>query len=253
MNIIFRADDLGMCQGVNYGIEKTVKEGVVTCVGMMPNMPDAQHGYALIKDQTHISLGQHTNICLGTPLSDPKLIPSLIDPTTNQFCSSKEIRARTEDLVVFEEAVIEIEAQYQRFVQITGKKPEYFEGHAVMSANFFKALEYVAKQHDLFYCNPLDPTWCEETKIFCRMLPNCIGNPSYDPFAYVLEEGTSFYEEHQKECVMMVFHPGYIDAFLMKHSTLVEARPLEVELLSSQVLKDWIKDNSYTLCNFQTY
>lgn len=252
MKVIFRADDLGMSEGVNYGIEKAVKDGIVMCVGMMTNMSSAEHGYQLIKDQTHISLGQHTNICLGTPAADPALIPSLVDPITKQFCSSKEIRARKEDKVVFEEAVIEVEAQYQRFLAITGRKPDYFEGHAVMSVNFFKALEFVAEKYDLFYCNPLDPTWCKQTGIDCRMLPDCIGNPNYDPFAYVLEDGKAFYEEHKDGTVLMVFHPGYIDAFLMKHSSLVEGRPLEVEMLSSQTIKDWIEDNQYTLCNFQT-
>lgn len=39
--------------------------------------------------------------------------------------------------MVFEEALIEIEAQYDKFIELFGKKPDYFEGHAIASDNFF--------------------------------------------------------------------------------------------------------------------
>ena len=148
MKLIMRADDLGFSEAVNYGIEKTIREGVITSVGIMPNMDYAKHGYELIKDYD-IALGQHTNICVGKPLTNPKLIPSLVQEN-GEFCSSKEIRARKEDLIRVEEAEIEIEAQLQRFIEITGKTPDYFEGHAVFSENFFIALKNVAKKYGLF-------------------------------------------------------------------------------------------------------
>ena len=77
MKLIMRADDLGFSEGVNYGIYKSVVDGVITSVGMMPNMASAKHGYELVKD-LDIALGQHSNICVGKPLSAPKLIPSLV-------------------------------------------------------------------------------------------------------------------------------------------------------------------------------
>ena len=82
MKLIMRADDLGFSDGVNYGIYKSVVDGVITSVGMMPNMASAKHGYELVKD-LDIALGQHSNICVGKPLSDPKLIPSLVQKNGN--------------------------------------------------------------------------------------------------------------------------------------------------------------------------
>ena len=98
MKLIMRADDLGFSEAVNLGIYKAVKEGVITSVGMMTNMEHANHGYELVKD-FDIALGQHTNICAGRPLTDPKLIPSLVQEN-GEFCSSREIRSRKEDTVV---------------------------------------------------------------------------------------------------------------------------------------------------------
>ena len=73
MKVIIRADDLGFSEGVNYGIQKACRDGLVSNVGLMTNMPSARHGYQLVKDM-NIALGQHTNICVGRPLTDPRLI-----------------------------------------------------------------------------------------------------------------------------------------------------------------------------------
>ena len=90
MKIIFRADDLGFSEAVNYGIRKAIVDGVITCTGLMPNMPYAAAGYALVKD-TGVEVGQHTNICVGRPLTDSARIPSLVQPS-GEFCTSREIR-----------------------------------------------------------------------------------------------------------------------------------------------------------------
>ena len=76
-------------------------------------------------------------------MTNPELIPSLVDENGN-FKSSKQFRAAKEDFVVFEEVVLEIEAQYQNFSLIWASA-RLFEGHAVASSNFFKGLETVAE------------------------------------------------------------------------------------------------------------
>ena len=78
--LLLRADDLGYSEAVNYGIAKTVREGLIRSVGLMPTMPAARHGLALLEGMD-ICLGQHTDICIGRPAADPALIPSLVDET----------------------------------------------------------------------------------------------------------------------------------------------------------------------------
>ena len=154
MKIIFRADDLGFSEAVNYGIRKAIVDGVITCTGLMPNMPYAAAGYALVKD-TGVEVGQHTNICVDRPLTDSARIPSLVQPS-GEFCTSREIRARKQDTIVLEEVELEIQAQLDRFRAITGRDPAYFEGHAVMSPNFFQGLKNVAARNGLLYCDPVE-------------------------------------------------------------------------------------------------
>jgi predicted glycoside hydrolase/deacetylase ChbG (UPF0249 family) len=78
VKLIIRADDIGYSEAVNYGIYKSVKDGLVASAGLMPNMPYAKHGLDLLEG-FDVSIGQHTNMCLGKPCADPALIPSLVD------------------------------------------------------------------------------------------------------------------------------------------------------------------------------
>ena len=175
MKIMVRADDLGYSRGVNYGIYDTVKKGVIKNIGFMVNMPDSVDGYELVKD-LDICLGQHTNVCIGTPISDPKLIPSLVDEN-GQFKSSRTYRQSKEDFVVLEEAIIEIEAQYERFKE---------------------------------------------------MVENA----------------------HDDGCDLLVCHPGYLDAQILRTSSLTLDRTKEAEMLCSKELKDYLKEHDIHLYTY---
>ncbi len=249
MKLILRADDLGFSEAVSLGILKAVKDGLITSVGMMPNMPSASYGYQLVKDYD-IALGQHTNICVGKPLSDSSLIPSLVQPN-GEFCSSKEIRSRQEDTICVEECEIEIEAQLKRFQEITGRNPDYFEGHAVFSKNFFIALENVAKRHHLFFCNPnLDLKWEEEHQLY--------GLPFFKEDERGLYNPSEYMQEHLEKiksnpCSVAIFHPGYLDQYILTHSSFTHIRAMECAFLCSDWLKQWVKDNNIELVDFRNY
>ena len=95
--LLVRADDLGYCEAVNYGIARAVKDGIVRSVGVMPNMEWAEHGVRLL-DGTDVTFTVHANICQGKPITDPKLIPSLVDG--DEFKDKSLYRESKEDFVV---------------------------------------------------------------------------------------------------------------------------------------------------------
>ena len=102
---------------------------------------------------------------------------------------------------------MEIEAQYLRFKEITGKDPDYFECHAVISQNFFIALRNVAKKYGLFIRN--------------------------------------------HDVSVMVFHPGYLDQYILTHSSFTLIRAMECDFLCSSWLKDWLKEYQIELTDFR--
>lgn len=127
----------------------------------------------------------HTNVCLGKPCADPAKIPSLLDENGNLKSSRtyREAWKRGEEITNLDEMVIEIEAQYHRYLELVGEKPHYFEAHAVMNANLSKGLAIVAEKYDLPYLptsfEPTGTPFCGHTLITCMDSMK----PGYDPFA----------------------------------------------------------------------
>ncbi len=248
MKLVLRADDLGISQGVNYGIQKSIQDGLITCVGIMPNMEDAIHGYSLIKD-LDVCIGQHTNICLGKPVLDSKLIPSLVDKN-GYFYTSHDINNRPNDTIDVGECELEIEAQVLRFQEITGYMPKYLDGHAVFSMHYLEALERIAEKYNLFYVNPLDDNWSLAHGMKSLGYINLDENGLYNPRKY--------FEKHlddikKNQCSIAVFHPGYLDQYILTHSSYTLIRPMECEFLCSDWLKKWIQDNEIELIDFHHY
>ena len=246
--ILIRADDLGWTEAINYGIAKSVVDGIIRSVGLMPNMPAARHGLELLKD-VHVCLGQHTNICVGRPLTDPSRIPSICqeDGSLKPSRAYREAAKRGEDFVVLDEVVLEIEAQYQRFVELTGQQPHYFEGHAVASPNFFKGLEIVAERHSL----PLLPFSMEEPIRFrSKLLYMSMDSmkPDYDPFQSL--KAAALRDYGPDGCCMFVCHPGYLDDEVLRTSSLTIPRTQEVAMAIAPETYQWLDENEIEVITY---
>ena len=244
--LLLRADDLGYSEAVNLGIEKSIRQGLIRSLGVMVNMPATLHGVDLIRD-CDIALGVHVNICAEQPLSDPDLIPSLVDEK-GYFKSSKTYRSTTDDFVVFDEVIIEIEAQYHRFLKLFGRKPDYFEGHAVASAQFFKGLEYVANKYQLKYSGfPMDDKSIRVGDSLVAFHMESL-QPNYDPFVLLQKMVASASDEVVQ---MGIFHPGYLDQYILTHSSLLQERCLEVEVLTNPAIKSILDQAGVDLIDYR--
>lgn len=236
--LLIRADDLGFSEGINYGIEKSVKDGMIRSVGFMVNMPASEHGYNLIKDE-NVCLGLHTNISTGYPITDKELIPSIVDEK-GKFKSSSVYRNTEKDVVDLDEVLLEVEAQYLRFVEITGKKPRYFEGHAIQSDNFTKAMEIIANKYDIDFL-PVSfdgPTRFRNTNLYVSMDAM---DSAYDPYHSLKRDALKTYPNNG--ICMFVCHPGYLDDYVLNNSSLTIPRTKEVEMVCSDEIKEWLINN----------
>ena len=243
--LLVRADDLGYSEAVNYGIAKTVNDGFIRSVGVMTNMPTVKSGLALMK-RKDLCLGLHTNICVGRPITDPALIPS-ITTESGEFKPSSEYRSAEEDFVNLDEVVLEIEAQYRRFKELTGEEPHYFEAHAVKSDNLFKGLVIVAERHNLplLPCALDGPVTFRTTKMISAMEA---GDPGYDPFETL--KRLSLRDYGDDECPMMVCHPGWLDQYILTHSSMTLSRTKEADMLCDPAVKTWLDGNDIKLVTY---
>ena len=246
--ILIRADDLGWTEAINFGIAKSVTDGVIRSVGLMPNMPAAQHGLDLLKG-VDVCIGQHTNICAGRPLTDPARIPSICTES-GEFKPSRAYREaakRGEDFVVLDEVILEIEAQYRRFVELVGEKPHYFEGHAVASPNFFKGLEIVAEQHRLPYLafSMDEPVRFRNKSLYISMDSMM---PDYDPFESLKKAALADYGDDG--CAMFVCHPGYLDDEILRTSSLTIPRTKEVAMAIAPETRRWLEEHEVKVVTY---
>lgn len=137
--LIINADDFGMSEAINYG--------VVSSTTLMPNMESAEHAAKLSKDYPDLFIGQHTNLVLSKPCSNPKDIPTLVDEN-GFFYPSSDYRTGKR-VLQYDDVKKEIVSQMERFKEIFGHYPSYIEGHAVFGEALNKALVNVAKEYKI--------------------------------------------------------------------------------------------------------
>lgn len=242
--LILRADDLGFSEGVNLGIEKSVRDGLIRTVGVMTNMEASEHGVKLLSGRK-LCWGLHTNISAGRPLSDPEKIPSL---TTEDgfFKTSKVYRSTEEDLVNLDEVILEIEAQLARFRELVGEDPHYFEGHAVRSQNFNKGLQMVAERHGLRYLemNPDAPVPFGRSMLYLHMESM---KPNYEPMNAIR---TMQFHLGEGEADFFICHPGYLDAAILRMSSLQIPRTQDLELAVSRELREYVEEEEIQMLTY---
>ena len=239
--ILVRADDLGYSEAFNYGLARAVKSGIVRSVGVMTNMEWAEHGVRLL-DGTDVTFTVHANICQGKPLTDPALIPSLVGEN-GEFKDKELYRGAKEDFVVLEEAVLEVEAQYLRLAELTGRKPYMVEAHAVPSNNFMKAIVLVAQKHGVEHMKfgPKGPMIGATTMKFSMDS----GNPDYNPFESFKKAASQPMAED--EAALMVLHPGFVDEYVLTTSYITTQRALEVAFAVNPEVPQWCEENDVKL------
>lgn len=246
--IIVRADDLGYSEAVNLGILKTVRAGIINNIGIMVNMPTSKAAVQSLLKITHkpLDLGLHVVICTGQPIVNANQVPSLTTDT-GEFKPSKVYRNSVEDFVDLDQAIVEIEAQYARFVELVGRKPDYFEGHAVVSDNFVKALKIVAQRHQLRFLEyhfDDSPTLLNHQKLYLEMKSM---QPNYNPWKTLQ---TTALTHHDDGYEVMVCHPGYLDDFILTHSSLTIPRTQEVAMLCAPQTRIWLWDHDVELIRY---
>ena len=243
--ILVRADDLGYSEAFNYGLARAVKSGIVRSVGVMPNMEWAEHGVRLL-DGTDVTFTVHANICQGRPITDPSLIPSLVDE--NGFFKDKSLyREAKEDFVVLDEVVMEVEAQYNRLVELTGKKPFMVEAHAVPRANFNKAIAMLNQKYGLILMG-FDPSRGPKIGNHVMKFSMDSGNADYNPFESFKK--AAMLPQAEDECTMMVLHPGYVDEYVLTTSYITTQRALEVAFAINPDVPKWCEENGVKLMTY---
>ena len=241
--LLLRADDLGFSEAVNCGIAKTVREGLIRNCGVMVNMDATRHAVELFRDLP-CCFGLHCNVSVGRPLCPPDQVPTLVDGS-GEFFSGSYYRKAREEFASAEDFYRELTAQYRRFLELFGRKPAYFEAHAVESRNLALALERVAEENGLFY----QPAFRDFTLCGTYVIntPNHSMEPDYDARTALKLELS---KAREGSCHLYVCHPGWLDAYLLAHTSLTLPRVDEADMLCDPAIWDWLAEQGFTLTTY---
>ncbi len=254
MKLIVQSDDYGITPGVSQGIIYGIQHGIVRNTGLFSNMPWSEECVEWIKPYLNeIAFGIDLNISTGSSLLGYDKVPSLCHED-GSFYTSKENRAldtdeNDHDHIVYEEVYMEFEAQIQKYIELVGKVPDYIHWHAYTTPTIIKASKDLAKKYDCIYSMELEKM--EGMK--------CAGMGWYQfggPEKQLTEDLTSYIVNDvdgllENAYGYLVTHCGWADAPLFQLSSFNTCRTKDLEALTSNEVKQWIKENGVELITYK--
>ena len=141
MKLLVQADDFGFTKATTYGAVEGIDHGILTCSGLFTNIPTSEF-----------------NITNGICVSNPSEIPHLVNENGEFIRSNirlEDPRFETEkgrrEMFPYDEVYRELIAQYEKFIELTGRKPRYLQSHSLSHENYIDAIRNLAEVEGLPY------------------------------------------------------------------------------------------------------
>ena len=255
MKLLVQSDDYGITPAVSLGIIDAIRNGIVRNTGFFANMPWARECVELIRPYLdQICFGIDLNASAGAPVLPPAQVPGLVQENGNFLTSSMNRALDTEennfDHVNYEEIYREFDAQIQRFIEIVGKAPDYIHGHAYGTKTTWRAMEELAEKYD----RPFSVSILNNEKMKSGTMEwYRFGNEMQAQFqddikACILEDRMGFLDA---EYGNIVTHCGYMDMKLFDYTSFTVYRIKDLEAMTSDAVKAWVKDNKVELITYR--
>ena len=264
MKLLVQGDDYGFTKGVTYGMIDAIDNGILTCTGMFANMEIAPWAVEFIKARPNFCFGIDFNLVAGPSCAAAEKIPHLVDENGRLIRSSVRIhdpRWQSEEgraeLFPYEEVYTEIKAQYDQFVELTGRRPGYLNGHSIVAETMLKAIRKIADEEDLpfafdfmqfaFTTFSLPEDEDEKNNASVSKVFDAKAQLKKDPLGKFLR-----YKEEilNHEYVMAGGHPGYVDADLFALTSLSIERCKDLEFVTSPLMKAFVGENQVELIDY---
>jgi hopanoid biosynthesis associated protein HpnK len=127
--LILNADDFGLTRGVNEGIVRAHRDGILTSATLMANGDAFDHAVQLARATPSLGVGCHLVLIGGKPVADPHRVPSLVDSEGKLPASLPALVARvTSGKIRIAHMEIELLAQVEK-IRAAGITPTHFDTH----------------------------------------------------------------------------------------------------------------------------
>jgi predicted glycoside hydrolase/deacetylase ChbG (UPF0249 family) len=216
--LIVNADDFGASTGVNHGIARAHRRGIVTSASLMVGMPGSDEAASLARECSELSTGLHVWFAArrGQPATE------LSDPAACR---------------------VSVEAQLVRFSELMGRPPTHLDSHhhvhtdPILLPCFRDAAERLGIPlrdcSGVRYCSSFYGQWAGESHRERVSVAGLIGVLSSEVGEGVTELGC---------------HPGCGDSSLVSSYTV--ERELELQTLCDRRVRDFLDERGIALIRF---
>lgn len=243
--LIVNADDFGLSRGVNSGIVKAHRDGIVRSATVMVNQPAAVEAFALARDHPGLGVGIHFVLTGGRPVADR--VESLTGPD-GSFLRLPELTERAEP----EHIRRELQAQLDRFLT-SGLRPTHFDSHHHVCGLLPAAGEVLL---DLAAAlgvpiRPLGPEQSEAAMARGVATPDLFDYGFYGPEAVTVAALLERLAALRPGTTELMTHPAFIDDGLRQRSTYVEPRALELATLTDARILALVREAGIELISYR--
>ena len=228
--LIFHADDFNLTRGINRGIIRSFKEGVVRSTSIMTNLPGFEESISLLKESPGLDVGVHINLTFGKPLSELSEVRSLVDDSGTFWRKPLLLK----EMAKASEVEKEIRRQFKLCLD-TGIVISHLDTHHHLHAAFPLVLDILislAKEHKLGV-RSVNHEMRDKLQKAGIPTPDNFNesfygkdNISVDKFRNVIDTAPNGF------CEIMC-HPGYVDDELKEKSSYNDLREIEMETLTN--------------------
>ncbi|MDW1577741.1 chitin disaccharide deacetylase [Vibrio sp. Vb2880] len=239
MKVIFNADDFGLTRGVNSGIVKAHQQGVVRSTTMMVGMDAEQHALELARHNPDLKIGVHLRFTAGVPITKH---PNLTNGRS-YFINYDELWSKQD----FETQVVydETKAQVEHFLSL-GLELSHLDSHhhAHTHPQILPVIKEVANEYRV----PLRGTGLCQESMTIRYI---FTDEFYDQkvsldglMAHLLSLKADY------DLVEVMCHPAEADQALILKSGYALQRELELQVLTSPILKEQLAQHGITVTDY---
>jgi len=247
IKVIFNADDFGLTKGVNLGIIETFKNGPVRSTTIMAGADEFEHAVKLSKDNPNLKVGIHLTLTAINSVGG--VYQTLTDEKGKLLpLSIIEQRAR-EGKLNLEEVEVEYQAQIEKVLQ-AGIKPSHLDSHHHTHGllGVQDVVLKVARKYGIDKIRMVDNGPPESMR-------GGLQTTDYFEVGF-FGEGATFknlkklLRNVKKGSVEVMVHPGYMDSVLPEISSYNKMRNVEKDILTSEELREFLKQGNYEIADF---
>jgi len=125
--LIVNADDFGRARGINRGVLRAHRDGIVTATTLMVGAPASEDAGRMAQEAPTLDVGAHLVLTYGRPVSDPASVPSLVE-RDGSFPRRPDAFLGT-GRADRDEALAEYRAQVSRARALLGRAPTHLDSH----------------------------------------------------------------------------------------------------------------------------